>query len=170
MPTIELNTRINASKSIVFHLSRSIDLHMHSMAHTAERAIAGRTAGLVEEGETVTWQARHLGITQRLTSHITDVTPESYFADQMLSGVFKRFKHEHHFISVEKDVTLMTDVFDYDSPLGILGKLADYIFLKKYMTRLLEHRNQILKTTAENGSWKNFEGMVEAVSIVDKTL
>jgi len=159
MPKIVLETHVKAPIELVFDLARSIDLHQNSLKHTHEKAIAGRTTGLVEEGETVTWEATHFGIKQQLTSLITDVQPHHFFADEMVSGAFKRFRHEHHFSSPEHGVTLMKDVFDYDSPLGILGQLADFLFLKSYMTRLLEQRNEVLKQTAEDGSWKELPGM-----------
>ena len=159
MPSILLHTEIDAPIELVFDLSRSIDLHQNSLEHTNEKAIAGRTSGLVEQGETVTWEAKHFGITQELTSKITDVQPHHFFADEMVKGAFKRFRHEHHFSVLENGKTMMKDIFDYDSPLGILGKLADSLFLEKYMTRLLEHRNLVLKQTAEDGSWKELVGM-----------
>jgi hypothetical protein len=43
----------------------------------------------------------------------------------------------------------MKDVFDYTAPLGLLGHLADALFLKKYMGRLLEERNAIIREIAE---------------------
>jgi len=43
----------------------------------------------------------------------------------------------------------MTDVFDFASPLGILGKLADLLFLERYMKKLLQTRNAVLKKYAE---------------------
>jgi hypothetical protein len=43
----------------------------------------------------------------------------------------------------------MTDVFDYVAPLGVLGKLADRLFLERYMRRLLEERNAVIKRMAE---------------------
>jgi ligand-binding SRPBCC domain-containing protein len=159
MPKIVLETHVKAPIERVFDLARSIDLHQKSMQHTSEKAVAGRTSGLVEEGETVTWEARHFGITQNLTSHITDVQPHHFFADEMVSGAFKRFRHEHHFSYQDDRTTIMKDIFDYDSPLGILGKLANFVFLERYMTRLLKHRNTILKHTAEDGSWKALPGM-----------
>lgn len=48
----------------------------------------------------------------------------------------------------------MTDDFDYRSPLGPLGIIADVVFLKAYMTRLLEERNKVIKQFAENDQWK----------------
>ena len=50
--------------------------------------------------------------------------------------------------------TIMTDVFTYKSPLGILGKLADYLFLKRYLTKFILERNQVVKDFAESGRWK----------------
>ena len=56
---------------MVFDLSRSIDFHMESASKTQERAIEGKTCGLIELGETVTWEAVHFGVKQQLTTKIT---------------------------------------------------------------------------------------------------
>lgn len=153
MPRIELQTEIKANKEIVFDLSRSIDLHRISTARTNETAIAGKTSGLIGLNESVTWKAKHFGIYQKLTSRITEFNRPTYFADEMVSGPFSHFKHEHHFEDLNSG-TLMTDIFDYTSPLGILGRLVDRLVLKKYMTTLLVERNRIVKEFAESDKWK----------------
>ncbi|WP_127845637.1 SRPBCC family protein [Psychroflexus aestuariivivens] len=153
MPIIELRTEINANIEIVFDLSRSIDLHKISTEKTNETAVAGKTNGLIELDESVTWRAKHFGIYQKLTSKITEFNRPNYFADEMISGAFSRFKHEHHFEKLN-GMTLMTDIFDYKSPLGILGILADKLFLENYMTDLLSERNRIVKEFAESEKWK----------------
>ncbi|TMM59342.1 SRPBCC family protein [Maribacter algarum] len=153
MPKIHLETKIKADIHIVFDLSRSVDLHKISTAHTNEEAIAGRTSGLVEVNDTITWRAKHLGITQNLTSHITAVESPTYFADEMVKGAFKRFRHEH-FFSEENGVVSMKDLFDYHAPFGVLGNLADALFLKKYMTKFLEKRNAAIKEFAESERWR----------------
>ena len=153
MPRIELRTEINASKEIVFDLSRSIDLHKISTEHTNETAIAGKTSGLIGMHETVTWRAKHFGFYQHLTSKITEYKRPNLFVDEMVKGAFKSFRHEHHFTESNCG-TLMTDYFDYESPLGILGKLADKLFLQKYMTELLTERNRVVKDFAETDKWK----------------
>ncbi len=48
----------------------------------------------------------------------------------------------------------MIVVFEYTSPLGFLGKLAGRVFLKKYMTNLLEKRNRLIKDYTESEEWK----------------
>lgn len=152
MPKIELRTEIKASKEIVFDLSRSIDLHKISTEHTNEIAIAGKTSGLIGMDESVTWRAKHFGIYQLLTSKITKFEHPNLFVDEMVKGAFKSFRHEHHFADLNGG-TLMTDYFYYES-LGILGKLADKLFLLKYMTELLAERNRIVKDFAETDKWK----------------
>ncbi|TMV42305.1 SRPBCC family protein [Paenibacillus mesophilus] len=149
MPIIQLSLLINAPIDVCFDLSRSIDLHMESTSHTNERAIKGRTSGLITAGETVTWEATHFGIRQQLTSIITEFDPPHKFVDEMVSGAFKRFRHEHTF-KKQNGGTLMTDQFDYTSPFGLLGKLTDVMFLRSYMERLLMRRNEYIKSKAES--------------------
>ncbi|RZJ27869.1 MAG: cell division protein, partial [Flavobacterium sp.] len=121
MKLIKLQTRIKADILIVFDLARSIDLHKISTSHTNEQAIAGRTSGLIEIDETVTWRARHFGIYQTLTSKITQFERPNIFVDEMVSGAFKSFRHEHIF-ETDGTETLMTDVFKFEAPGGFFGK------------------------------------------------
>ena len=151
LPVITLETWIKAPIERCFDLSRNIDLHMHSTAHTREVAIAGVTSGLIGPDEQVTWEATHFGVRQRLTSRITAYNRPSHFRDSLVDGAFRRFDHDHFFEEVS-GATLMRDVFDYDSPLGPVGKLADCIFLKRYMARLLIRRNKLIKEAAEHSS------------------
>jgi len=51
--------------------------------------------------------------------------------------------------SVVENGTLMQDIFVFESPLGVLGKFANWLFLKKYMSDLLVGRNRVIKQTAE---------------------
>lgn len=152
MPTILLTTEINAPIETCFDLSRSIDLHAYSMEHTKESAVAGKRNGLIELNETVTWQAKHFGITQFLTSKITNYNKPFIFTDEQTKGIFNSFKHDHIFESKDGK-TIMKDVFDYQSPLGLLGKIADFLFLKRYMKNLLITRNKIIKDYAESDKW-----------------
>ena len=155
MPTIHIETRIRAPKQRVFDLSRSIDVHMDSQAHHGERAIGGKTKGLIGLGEEVTWSAWHLGFRQKLTSRITAFSSPDYFRDSMVRGRFTRFDHDHYFEEAE-DHTLMIDDFDYTAPLGPVGRLVDRLFLESYMTRLLKERCQLIKEVAESEKWRRY--------------
>jgi ligand-binding SRPBCC domain-containing protein len=152
MPVITLETRISASIERCFDLSRDIDLHMQSTEHTREVAIAGVTTGLIGPGQEVTWEARHFAVRQTLTTRITAYDRPIHFRDSQVSGAFKRFDHDHLFEEISGGSTLMRDVFDYESPLGLLGKLADCLFLQNYMRSLLKRRNALIKRIAEKQS------------------
>ncbi len=149
MPSIHLSTRINAPVETCFNLARSVDVHMASTAKTNEKAIAGRTSGLCEENDEITWEAIHFGIKQNLSVRITKMEFPFFFEDEMLKGAFRSMKHRHYFKS-GNDHTVMTDEFNYTSPLGWLGRLADILFLEKYMRSFLILRNQFIKSLAEN--------------------
>lgn len=148
MPTIHLHTFIQAKPAHVFDLSRNVDLHQISTKQTQEKVVAGKMSGLIGLGESVTWRAKHFGIYQNLTAKITAFEKPNSFTDEMVSGAFKSFKHVHKFEGKD-DGTLMTDIFSYTSPLGLLGKLADYLFLQTYMKNLLTVRNAVIKAYAE---------------------
>ena len=149
MPKFTLTTHIKAPIEVCFDLARSIDLHLDTMKHTDERAIAGITSGLIGLNETLTWKARHFGIVMTLTSKITECSSPEIFADEMVAGPFKMMRHRHVF-EQKQGYTLMTDEFVYESPLGILGKAADALFLRNYMQNLIEHRNRVIKQKAES--------------------
>lgn len=153
MPIIELETKIKSEIGICFDLSRSIDLHTISTAKTNEKAIAGITSGLINAGEYVTWQATHFGIRQKLTSKITGFERPFYFRDEQLKGAFTYIIHDHHF-KIEGDAVIMKDVFKFQSPFGLAGKLFDRIVLTKYLTKFLVRRNNVIKEYAETPKWK----------------
>jgi len=124
MPTIRLETYINAPIERCFDLSLSVDLHRHSVAHTHERPIAGVTTGVMKLGDTVTWEAVHFGIKQRLVSKITAYERPYRFTDEMIRGTFQEITHLHEFVP-QPPGTLMIDLFSFRAPLGILGWLAE---------------------------------------------
>lgn len=155
MPVIEIEIEIDAPIERVFDLARCIDLHEETMSKTNEKAIGGVTKGLINLGETVTWQATHFRIRQKLTSKITEYNRPFHFQDVMVKGAFKRFAHDH-FFERKGEKVLMKDVFDYTSPFWILGKIADALFLESYMRNLLTERNLLIKKIAESEDWRKF--------------
>lgn len=153
MPTIRLVTHINVPIEICFDLARDIGLHTRTVLGSHERAVAGRIRGLLEPGDWVTFEAVHLGVRQRLTARMTLFDAPVLFADEMTQGAFQSLTHRHEFALDREGGTRMTDVLEFTSPLGLLGRLADRLFLERYMRRFLEGRNRGLKRIAESGAW-----------------
>lgn len=148
MTTIRLITKINAPIQTVFDLARNIDIHQQSSAQSSEKAIAGRTSGLIELGETVTFRGKHFGFYLKHQSKITEMEIPNYFVDEMRRGHFKYFCHEHTF-ATQNGYTAMIDFLQYKVPFGVLGKLFNKLFLRKHLEDFLLKRNQMLKDLAE---------------------
>ncbi|PBJ13970.1 SRPBCC family protein [Flavobacterium sp. ACN6] len=148
MTTINLTTKIKASKQIVFDASRNIDIHQQSASESNEKAIAGVTSGLINLHETVTWRGKHFGFYLTHKSRITIMNLYDYFVDEMEHGKFKSFKHEH-FFEEENGITIMRDKLQYETPFGIFGRLFDALFLKKHLNQFLLERNKVLKEVSE---------------------
>src|SRR4051812_20308265 len=83
MAIIHIETEIAAPTERVFDLARSIDAHQDSTPGTNERAVAGVTSGMLGPHEEVTWEARHLGVTQRLRVKMTKFDRPRFFQDVM---------------------------------------------------------------------------------------
>lgn len=155
MSVIHLETAINAPRERVFDLARSIEAHQDTAHETGERAVAGVISGLLNLGEEITWEARHLGIRQRLRVQMTGFDRPNHFQDRMVTGAFKEMRHDH-FFEARGDRTVMVDRFEFSSPLGLLGQIVDRLFLERYMRRFLMQRNAILKRTAETDEWRKY--------------
>ncbi|MET0466414.1 MAG: SRPBCC family protein [Chitinophagaceae bacterium] len=153
MPTIHLTTFVAAPVERVFDLARSIDLHKQSMTKHKEEAVAGVRFGLIEKDETVTWKARHLFKDRILKTRITEMKKPEMFTDEQAEGDFKLLKHEHHFKPCDNG-TIMIDIINFESPYGAVGKGFNKVYLTKYMKKLIEQRNLVIKKFAEGNDWK----------------
>lgn len=163
MITLEEITFIHAPIERCFDLARSVEVHLAGNVHWGEAAIAtsegvtaGVTTGLLDLGQRVTWQARHFGIRQKLTSEITAMKRPTYFQDSMIRGAFAFMEHEHIFRAVSGEITEMRDLFYFSAPLAGLGRLAEELVLRRYMQKLLRERNRVIQQIAEGAQWKTY--------------
>lgn len=134
-----------------FDAARDLDLHVASLAHTNEKAVAGRTSGLIEAGEEVTWRGRHFGVYQHFTSKITAFDAPHSFQDSMQKGAFASFVHDHLF-STSGEGTNMKDVLVFAAPFGVVGRVVEKLVLRRYLERLLTARAAVIKHAAERAS------------------
>lgn len=146
--TFDLETRIAAEPSAVFDASLDIDAHLASMEESGEKAVGGVTSGLIGLGESVTWRAKHFGITWKMTSKITELERPVRFVDEQQRGPFRRFHHEHIFEETASG-TLMRDHIEFDAPLGPLGVLVERVVLGTYLPKLIVERNSYLREQLE---------------------
>jgi len=154
MYEIRTSTRIVAPIERVFDLARSVEAHLASARGTAEAAVAGRTSGLFELGDTVTWRARHFGVRQHLTTRITAFDRPHHFQDRMVRGAFRSLEHDHTFRQLADGEVEMFEVLRLAAPPPGLGWIVERLVLGPYFRHFLRERNRAIKHMAETDEWK----------------
>lgn len=150
MTELVLKIEIAAAPEVCFELARSMDFHRQSMAASGERIVGGRAAGLIELGEEVEFEARHLGMTRRLRSRVTEFDRPRRFVDEQVAGPFRALRHEHVF-EASAGGTRLIDRVRIDVGWGVLGWLAERLVVGPHLRGVLLGHQQNIKRAAESG-------------------
>ncbi|MBY0149258.1 SRPBCC family protein [Neobacillus niacini] len=156
MPVIDHKQFIQAPIEVCFNIARDVDIHARTTLVTKKKAVGGVPKGLLEEGDSVTWESVQFGIKQRCTTRVIFMEKPHSFVEKMVKGIFKSFIHIHQFMD-EAEGTLMIDHFQYKSRLGPIGVLIDKMFLEKYMKKYIVLRSIELKKIAETITNQTFD-------------
>jgi ligand-binding SRPBCC domain-containing protein len=149
VPVLITTTLIHAPVALVFDLARDVREHTAALVHTAERTVApGRVNGLLAAGDLVCFRARHFGLPFALDARVVDVDAPHGFSDEQVRGPFRALRHDHVFVETGAG-TLVTDRIEWESPLGLLGRLADEVAVRRQLLGILTARNAHLKRRAE---------------------
>ena len=91
------------------------------------------------------------GIKTTWVTEITHVSDLKYFVDEQRVGPYRMWHHQHFVEQIEGGV-LMTDIVDYQPPLGILGALANLLIIKKKLREIFDYRT--IKVEEHFGKFK----------------
>lgn len=78
-------------------------------------------------------------------TEITHVVEQQYFIDEQRFGPYKFWHHQHHFTEIEGGVE-MKDIVTYGLSFGLLGALANKIYVGYKLRQIFEYRRE--KTSA----------------------
>jgi ligand-binding SRPBCC domain-containing protein len=147
---------ITAPAERCFDLTRSVDLHVVTARHIAGRAESGRLSGLSEEGDHTEWSASFLGMRFAMTTRIEAFDRPRTFADHMITGFLRTFRHVYRFEQVDARTCAVTDELTLESRFGIFGGLADRHFLRDRMSQVMRARLNDIKEVAEGEGWSRY--------------
>ncbi len=85
-----------------------------------------------------------LGIPMNWVTEITHVREPYFFVDEQRFGPYSFWHHQHHFRKVREGVE-MEDLVSYKIPLGLLGKIANALFVRKRLEYIFDYRYKILE-------------------------
>jgi ligand-binding SRPBCC domain-containing protein len=107
----------------------------------------GITSGTPEKmysGQIITYHVSPvLGIKTNWVTEITHVAEGRFFVDEQRFGPYRMWHHEHRF-EVKGDGVLMTDRVSYKLPLGFLGRIVHWLFVKNQLRQIFEYREAYL--------------------------
>ena len=80
-----------------------------------------------------------LGIKMTWVTEITQVEDKKYFIDEQRIGPYKLWHHQHMLEETPQGVK-MTDIVSYSPPFGILGAIANALFIKGKLNEIFDYR------------------------------
>ncbi len=84
-----------------------------------------------------------LGIKMNWVTEITHIRQRQFFIDEQRFGPYAFWHHQHWF--EEKDGgTLMKDILHYKVPYGIIGTIANALFVEKMVDQIFEYREETI--------------------------
>ncbi|MBL7773331.1 MAG: SRPBCC family protein [Chitinophagaceae bacterium] len=85
-----------------------------------------------------------LGIKLTWVTEITHVSDGNYFVDEQRIGPYSMWHHEHH-LTETKEGVLMEDIISYKPPFGLLGRLANWLFIRHQLQTIFNYRYQAME-------------------------
>jgi ligand-binding SRPBCC domain-containing protein len=150
---------VNASLEQVWQFHDTIEtLFKLTPPHTKARL--GNTPEPMRVGAVYVLQLRRMGIPlPAWHAEIIAYNPPHGFVDQQIQGKgpFAFWKHEHLFEAISSTRTLIRDRVTYSPPFGILGRIADALFLRRDIAALFAYRHKV--TCAALGGKQSLEGL-----------
>ena len=85
-----------------------------------------------------------LSIPMTWVTEITQVKEHAFFIDNQVIGPYKLWHHQHIFTQTKEGI-LMEDIISYTPPFGIIGKIANLLFIKRKVESIFDFRFKILE-------------------------
>lgn len=108
--------------------------------------VTGNTGkGQMYPGMIITYKVSPLlGIKLNWVTEITHVKDKEYFVDEQRIGPYTLWHHEHKIEPIVGGI-MMTDIVTYQPPMGILGAIANTLFIKKQLEEIFGYRTVALE-------------------------
>lgn len=97
----------------------------------------------MDNGSIFEYEISLMGIPMLWRSIINNYNPPYEFVDIQLKGPYKSWHHHHQFIKITPHQTKVIDTVRYEMPLGILGKIAHFLFVKKQLKTIFAYRENL---------------------------
>ena len=106
-------------------------------------------------GRLIDYNIYLMGIPIHWRTLITDYEPPNMFVDQQIKGPYTMWHHTHTFHKVKGGVEIKDRVV-YSIPFGFLGRLLNYLWIKRDLNNIFLHRKKVIDKLFENNDYKSY--------------
>ena len=85
------------------------------------------------------------GFSADWVTEITQIKELDHFIDDQRVGPFALWHHQHFFRDMGDGRTEMKDILHYQAPLGVLGSIADWLFVHRQVKGIFTAREEAIK-------------------------
>ncbi len=96
------------------------------------------------EGTLITYRLKLHGLPVKWRSRIDSWIPGSMFRDTQIQGPYRRWEHEHRFVSVSGG-TLIKDSVKYELPLGMGGEVLAGRIVARDVSQIFGYRRKVIE-------------------------
>ena len=107
----------------------------------------GQVAGSGSIIDTTFRPLRWLWWRRKWTAAITEFEWNHHFADVQKNSPFKHWYHRHEFLAEGRngfDGTVVRDVIEYELGFGVLGAMANWLFVERRIKKIFAYRQKVL--------------------------
>ena len=153
--TLESNQFINTPIEEVFQFfSKPENLSVITPAKLGFKILSPNPIKM-EVGRLIDYNIYLLGIPIHWRTLITDYEPPNMFVAQQIKGPYAMWHHTHTFHKVKGGVEIKDRVV-YSIPFGFLGRLLNYLWIKRDLNNIFLHRKKVIDKLFENNDYKSY--------------
>jgi ligand-binding SRPBCC domain-containing protein len=144
MAHFEFSSIISAPRTETFDYVSNINSLPEIMASDYKIETTSPVSKL-KKGSEYEIKITRLGISVLWGIVIEEFEANEYVRDRQSHGPFALWVHTQKFED-HGESTLLTDLIEYDVPFGLLGKLADDIFVRRDLGGIFRHRHEKIQS------------------------
>lgn len=126
-------------------ISSPANLKTITPVHMGFDITSPHTLDQMYEGMIIAYQVTPIpGYTTEWVTEITHIRPLEYFVDEQRIGPYTMWHHQHILEYVE-EVVVMKDIITYQPPFGILGAIANQLFIRNQLKQIFDYREKAIE-------------------------
>ncbi|MAV64664.1 MAG: CDP-paratose 2-epimerase [Candidatus Marinimicrobia bacterium] len=104
----------------------------------------------MKEGALIDYTVNVLLFPIRWRTLITKYSPPDIFIDEQLKGPYSMWHHTHTFEKINDNQTLIKDVVLYGVPLGLLGRIIHFLYIRRNLNEIFSFRRKKIEEIFDN--------------------